>query len=332
MEKHFLALWLATGVSLAGCGRMGQTETQPSKTGNVLFGVVGKSATTWPLFVALRKGFFAANGLQVEVIVTGASANTAQQLAAGSLNLGESGLPDFIRAIQAGAPMEIVSGAVATPPYSLLVKPEIKTWKDLRGKTFIIGGPKDVTRIFFEAMAMPNGLRDGDYELSYAGATANRMAALRSGSVDGAILFPPFDSLAEAQGFKNMGRVQDYLKSFPFTGYAANAAWARGHPEELVAFFRANFKAIDWLYDSGSKDEAVQILAQETNTQPENASRTYDLFFKEINAYRRDGIIPDEGLSQVLESLVKLGDLQEPLPPLDKFFNPTYVRAAVQER
>ena len=60
------------------------------------------------------------------------------------------------------------------PPYALLAKPAIKRWSDLKGKTISIGGPKDITRIYLERMAMPNGVKPGDYDTVFAGATSAR--------------------------------------------------------------------------------------------------------------------------------------------------------------
>ena len=79
------------------------------------------------------------------MVVVGAGA--AQQLAAGALNLGYSGFPDFIRATNQGAPIKIVINAISAPPYGVYAKPAIKKISDLKGKTVSIGGSKDITLI-----------------------------------------------------------------------------------------------------------------------------------------------------------------------------------------
>ena len=67
-----------------------------------------------------------------------------------------------------------------TPPYELLAKPSIKSLKDLKGKTVSIGGPKDVTRIYLNRMLQPNGLKDSDVDLVYAGASTARLSSPQS--------------------------------------------------------------------------------------------------------------------------------------------------------
>src|SRR5256885_2164629 len=77
------------------------------------------------------------------------NAAVVQQLAAGSTNIAtNAGLVDPIRAIEKGAPIAILRIEIQAPPYALLAKPAIKTMAELKGKTVIVGGAKDITRIF----------------------------------------------------------------------------------------------------------------------------------------------------------------------------------------
>ena len=91
-----------------------------------------------------------------------------------------TGLVDPIRAIDKGAPMAIVRLEMQAPPYALLAKPAIKSWSDLKGKTISIGGPKDITRIYLERMAGPNGVKPGEFDTVFAGATSARFSALQA--------------------------------------------------------------------------------------------------------------------------------------------------------
>jgi hypothetical protein len=180
----------------------------------VTVGLVGAiSSTHWPIYIGLAKGYFAAEDLQPDLVFIQSSAALVQQLTGGSLDLALStGLADPLRAIDKGSPIAIVRIEMQAPPYALLAKPAIKGWADLKGKTISIGGPKDITRIYLERMAVPNGLKPGDYDTVFAGATSARFSALQSGAVDAAILLPPFNFYAESAGFTNLGLTIDYAK------------------------------------------------------------------------------------------------------------------------
>jgi hypothetical protein len=69
---------------------------------------------------------------------------------------------------------------VQAPPYALLAKRDIKSIKELAGKTIIVGGAKDITRIFVDRMLAANGLKAPAFDYVFAGATNARFSALQS--------------------------------------------------------------------------------------------------------------------------------------------------------
>src|SRR5882672_7610020 len=101
----------------------------------VTVGTVGQaSANLWPVFIALDKGFFAAEDLKVDVVYVQSSAQLVQQITAGSLDICIStGLVDAMRAISMGAPVAITRVDVQAPPYALIAKPAIKRLAELKG-------------------------------------------------------------------------------------------------------------------------------------------------------------------------------------------------------
>ena len=68
-------------------------------------GLTSRSATDWGLYAADKIGFFTANGLQVDQIVIGSSAGCAQQLTAGSIDIGSVSSTQVIEAVIGGAPV-----------------------------------------------------------------------------------------------------------------------------------------------------------------------------------------------------------------------------------
>src|SRR5580704_13884857 len=173
----------------------------------VIVGTVGSaSANLWPIFIGLNKGLFTERDIKIDLVYVQSSAAVIQQLTAGSLDVTIStGLVDPIRAIDKGAPLAIVRFESQSPPYALVAKPAIKSLRDLKGKTISLGGAKDITRIYVERMLAPSGIRPGDFDMVFAGATAARAAALQSGAVDAAILLPPSNFQAVANGFNELG-------------------------------------------------------------------------------------------------------------------------------
>ena len=227
----------------------------------VLIGSVDPtSANLWPLHIAADNGYFDAAGIKIDLVFSQSSASVIQQLAAGSYNIAPTaGMVDPIRAIDKGAPIALVRVVISAPPYALLAKPEIKTMADLKGKTIIVGGAKDITRIYTERMLTPNGLKSGDYDLVYAGATSARFAALKSGAVDAALLTMPFNFFAATAGYTNLGFTFDYIPDMPFAATTVNREWADTHGEALRRFLDAYNKGVVWFYDPANREAAVKM-------------------------------------------------------------------------
>ena len=202
------------------------------------------SPLQWPSHIAIAKGFYREAGVDVQLIPMPSSAAGMQQLAAGSLNLSSSGLVDAVRAIDKGAPTRLLRTEVATSPYEIYARPAIKRFADLKGKIVMIGGAKDITRIYFEELAAANGLKPGENDYVYVGATAARFAALSSGSIDATILFPPFNFQASAAGFTRLAGSADVASAFPFSGYSMNVAWAKAKPGAVAGFMKAYAREI----------------------------------------------------------------------------------------
>jgi NitT/TauT family transport system substrate-binding protein len=291
-------------------------------------GLTSRSATDWGLYAADKIGFFTANGLQVDQIVIGSSAGCAQQLTAGSIDIGSVSSTQVIEAVIGGAPIVEVINEVITAPYFILARKGVTSIGQLKGKTIIIGGPNDITRVFADKVLAANGFKPEEITYTYAGATSERYAALLSGGVDGAILLPPFAFRAADQGYAVVAEIQKYFPNFPFGGLAARIAWAKSHRDMVVAFDKSYLQGVRWLFDPANRARAIQLLIDETNTTPDDASKTYDLYVARLRLYSRDGRFTDADFTQVLDALLKTKDITPPAPPPSRFYDNSYVDAA----
>lgn len=305
---------------LAPSPQPAQAETK------IIEGFVSNGALQWPEYIANEFGWFKENGVSVDMVVVGPGA--AQQVAAGSLNIGYSGFPDFIRATNQGAPVKIVINAVDQPPYAVYAKPAIKKIADLKGKTVSIGGIKDVTLIYMEAFIGSAGLNSGDIDWVYAKATQDRLAALLSGGADAAILYPPATFRAAAAGYTDLGDIETYLKDFPFTVWAANTDWAAKNRDVLLGYIKAYSRAVAWLYDPKNKDQAVDILVKYSKQDRKDSADTYDYFVNKLHAFSANGKLSAASYKKMTDALVSWGDLKQPVPPMSKFFDFSFVDAA----
>jgi NitT/TauT family transport system substrate-binding protein len=277
----------------------------------VTLGSVGSSsANGWPSYVAIEKGFFAAAGIKPDTVFAQSNAGVIQQVAAGSINVStNSGLVDPIRAIQKGAPLAIVRIEVQVPPYSLLAKPAIKTMKDLKGKLISVGGAKDITRIFIEQMLEPNGVKPGEFDMTFAGATSARFSALQAGAVDAAILTPPFNFHAQTAGFTLLGHTVEYV-DMPFAGISVNTNWAAANKDTAGKLIKVYNDSMTWLYDPKNRDEAVEILMKVSKIKKDDVEKAYD-FLIGGKYFEPTGKVSKSRLNKLVDALKSLGDIPQ---------------------
>jgi NitT/TauT family transport system substrate-binding protein len=305
----------------------GQTNSAPT---NVTVVQTTRSVQDWALDVAQSEGMFAANGLHVDVIVAGSSAAVAQQLAAGSADIGSVSTTQVVEAILGGAPLVQILKNVVTSPYTLVGRKGITSVEQLRGKTIMIGGPNDITRVFMDKLLAAHGLHNGDFTYTYAGGPATRHAALLAGAIDATPLLPPVTYSAVSQGYKVLDDTRKYFPNFPTSGYTTHNPWATTHRPVVVAFIKSFLQGVAWLYEPANKTKALQILEETTNTKPDDALRTYEQYMRE-QLLSRNGRYENGEFAQVVSMLVQTKQIPGPPPPANRFVDDSYADEAARQ-
>lgn len=319
-----LRMWFVPFLMVVMLGSASNARAQTKVT----LAYIGITASNWPDLVAQQKGFFKEEGLDVDWVVAGQSAKVIQLVMAGGAEFGNANAPDSCRPIDTGADLVIFMNALAQGIHSMIASKSIKTVQDLKGKRVIVGGQKDITNLWWEAMARHYGLDPNkDVELLFAGSTSSRMAALTSGGVDASIIGPPVSFEAIRQGFSDLGPAAPYLGEVPMNIHVVNKSWAAKNKAAVVAFVRAVNRATKYMLDPAHKQEAAEILAKASGSSVEDAVSTYDMAVK-VNGYPLDGAISPQGMQRVLDKLADDGDIQKPAKPISTFYDSQYLDAA----
>jgi ABC-type nitrate/sulfonate/bicarbonate transport system substrate-binding protein len=287
----------------------------------VIAGSLGGQAPLWAIYVAVHKGFFAAENIDLELNFAQSGAAVTQQLTAASLDVALSvGITDPIRAIDKGASLALIRIVGKAAPYVLIGKPNLKSIPDLKGKIISVGAKNDITTVYFERMMAANGLKRGDYDTVPAGVAAARFAALKAGVVDAAIVLPPLNFQAAAAGFVTLGYAADYVKDIPFTGMAVHRRWAAANMPAAKRVLTATDKSIAWLADPSHRAEAIELLVKVARSNKEDAEASYD-YLRRIEYFEPDSTISRSKLRKLVELEQRAGTVT-PAFTIDRLFMP----------
>jgi NitT/TauT family transport system substrate-binding protein len=295
--------------------------------GSVSYGEVGKTAFDWPIYIADAMGYYTNAGIELDLVVIGGASKSAQELAGGSLDLALTTTLELVEAVNGGAPIVGVFTRDVGSPYVVVGAKGITSIGQLRGKTLVVGGPNDNTRVYMDTVLQHGGLKPEDYSYIFAGNSPERFAALLSGSVEAAILAPPFSFQAEANGYPILDEVGKYYVGFPQNIIVANAAWAKSHSDQLVAFLKAHLRGVRYFYTPGNRDRCIQILVDAAHTTPDFASKSYDLFTR-TKMFSTTGVNGVQEWGMVFDVLLRTNQIKRPIPALATYVDPHYVTAA----
>src|SRR3954470_7254499 len=141
--------------AMVGCSLMmfsmtlGPAAQTAQAADKVIAGSLGGQAPLWAIYVAVHKGMFAAEDIDLELNFAQSGAAVTQQLTGGSLDVALIFvITDPIHAIEKGAPLALVRIVGNAAPYALIGKPGLQSIADLKGKTISSGAPNDITTVY----------------------------------------------------------------------------------------------------------------------------------------------------------------------------------------
>ena len=281
--------------------------------------------------MAEREGLFLREGLHVQVIipVPGGSDKMIAALNDDWVDVTHVATPFLIRAAMAGSDAVAIDAEFKNPLYSLIVKPEIKTFADLKTKLAGLADETGTISISMRKLLAVHGLNRGDFVVNVLEGTPARLSCLRRGECDAVVLGQPQDLLTIEQGYRLLGRSQEVVPDFLYTVTAVRRGWAEAHRDAIVRFVRAMAASFRFIHYQLNRERVIKIIAETTGSSETIASQTLDLLFQpEHNALPERAEINLTGLQQVIAMMGEAGLLKTPLPRAERFVDLQYLHAA----
>src|SRR5437016_10765907 len=141
-----------------------------------------RSIFALPLLVAEREGYFAREGLDfVTVPIPGGGEKLIEALHDGTADISHVATPFLIQAALKGSDAVAIATEFNNPIYSLIAKPEIKSYADLKGKLLGMAAETGSITISIRKLLAMQGLQRGDYQTKFVDGTPDRLSCLTAG-------------------------------------------------------------------------------------------------------------------------------------------------------
>ena len=278
-----------------------------------------------PFTIARDKGYYQAEGVDVELILMSAPIASRALLSGDVLvaTVGGAGLPPLLR----GSPFKFLFTTYNRAMFWLYAKPEIRDVKSLKGKRVGVSGIGSGPDSLLREVLRLNGLDPNrDVTVLSLGVMPQIFSGLQSGIVDAAMLSPPVTFKAQEGGFRE-------LVAFPKQDLVelqgsvlVRDASLQSDPVQMEKFLRGTYKG--FLHIKDNRAATIPFIARYLQVNDKVAASAYDQVVKP--AMTQDGTLSQEMQAKAVEHVLKRLDLKEP-PPLAKIFDFSLTRKVASE-
>jgi ABC-type nitrate/sulfonate/bicarbonate transport system substrate-binding protein len=263
------------------------------KLTQIHIGVPTNTVTWFPLYVAWKKGIFQEQGVEMLPVTMSVRASLGA-LAARHVSY-ITPLGSSMTAIANGLPAKVIMIFAVRSHHVLVSKREIMAPGALRGRGVAISQPGGTVHRQFLKILEHYKVDPKDVKMVNLGEMPNRALALKTGTIDAAMLSVPYDLFMEKDGFKPIAYLKD-ISEFPLLGLIAHDERIREKPDEVKKVLTAALKGI--AYTKTHREDVLPLLKQFIGLPTtEMARQTFDVI-KEL--WPDSGIPSDKGFATAM--------------------------------
>jgi ABC-type nitrate/sulfonate/bicarbonate transport system substrate-binding protein len=259
----FRRLIAAAALAVAAACGTAQAETQ-------LKVIVFPGLSNLMQIVAQTNGYYSKRGLAVELINTPNSTELRNGLAEGRYHIAHAAIDNAVAQVETAKVDLFVFMGGNNGNNSLFVRPEIKSYDDIRGKTVVVDAPNTAFALLVYKMLQEKGLKKGDYNVKPVGGTNARLQAMTTDPTAVAgMLSPPQSAAGERAGLRNMGTAVSVVGPYQSDAGWVLRSWGQANADVLTRYIQANVEGIRWAMNPANRGALVKILSERFKMTPD---------------------------------------------------------------
>jgi NitT/TauT family transport system substrate-binding protein len=315
MSKVFKRLTLVFSILLLITFTLTACKTE-SKLQKIRLVEVTHSLFYTPQYVAIEKGFFADEGLEIELINGKGADKVMAALLSKEAEIGFMGPEATVYVYNQGRDDYVINFAQLTQrDGSFLVgreKDDNFTWDKLKGKEVIGGRKGGMPEMTLEYVIKNNGLKIPEDVNVRTDIQFDVMAgAFVGGEGDYVALFEPVAAQLEKEGrgyvVASIGKEGGYI---PYTCYSVTKEYMEKNPEIIQKFTNALYKAMVWVQENSDEAVAEAVRPQFPDSDMDVLKTLVDRY-RSQDSWKPDLIITEEGLNRMMDIMELAGELDK---------------------
>ena len=305
MKLTFFATIILAGTIISTGGADAQSTRK-----KIRLSLSSTNVALLPTFAAYDRGFFRAEGFDVELIQMLATlASTALMTSDLDYNGAATGV---ISAAVQGRPMKVLIFTVSRPLMFLVSKKEIKEARDLKGKK-VAGSTPGASATLLAVQALRHvGLEPGkDVQILPMGGTpAGRLSVLESGAVDAALLSVPENFFAREKGFNELLFLGDMVE-FAQAGFGATDKRIKENPDEVYRMVRAQLRSVLFLLDKRHQSEIVEMIMKRWKLSDRKMAES--MYQDVVRVVAKDAMVTQASIQSLIDSARESAKVTRPV-------------------
>jgi NitT/TauT family transport system substrate-binding protein len=259
-----------------------------------------------PAEIARQSGFLREQNLDMKLLLTRSEADRAA-LVSGSVDYTLRAGSSFVSAAR-GLPVRIVFLGTLKPFWGLVVRPQINSVAELKGKSVGVPGLLGAQHLSAKVILKHYGL-DPDRDVLYrAVETGARIAAILSGAIDGSMMDYGEAYRAKKAGLKMLVNAAD-LHSLLAGGLAVNVKKLKDQPDQVRRMLKAMVQAQHYVRDN--PEGTQQVMANWLKIDREMAA---DIYQMAVNNYTKNGLLDESTLNSLVTSMLAEAGIKNVVP------------------
>ena len=234
------------------------------------------SLSSLPLTIAERKGFFLREGLNLDVVaIPGGTDRIVAALDKGEIDAGKNATPYLIQAVLKGSDAVAIIAQTTNPVYSLMVRPAVKSFADLKGKVIGLSTPGDTITLSTVRLLAHRGIKASYFQAKPVVGTSARFDCLKSGECVAVPMGQPEDLGAIKQGYPRLGFTYEAGADLIFNVDMVRRAWGEKNQAPLVRLVRGFAASYEFMNDPKNHGEVINMVMELLKISDETARQIF---------------------------------------------------------